>query len=964
MKVKHYPECHIEADNGVGRVVKEYCSRLQQLYGVEFVNKDKDADIIVSHAGTYAKPDVLHLHGLYWTADYEASNMEFHANAAIAEAMRHAYRITVPSQWVAETIKREFRFSPDVVPHGIDWQDWQHDLPTQDYALYNKNRDGVDVCDSRHLIELAQRLPTEDFVATVCKEPIDNVFIMGVVSHAQMKPVVQAANIYLSLVKETFGIGILEALASGVPVLGFRHGGNVDLIKHKETGYLAEVGNYEDLADGYLWLKEHRHEMTEACKLSAMAYSWDNTVNQVYQIYQEALKEKRRKPTYSVIIPCYNYAHYLPTAVKSALAQNNSYFDNVVIVNDGSTDNTREVALDLVDSDARVIYIEQENAGVANARNTGIKAVRSKYITCLDADDTLEPNFAKTLINELEKDRTLGVAYSKLYVFGDGVKRHISNWPVGYDYDAFLRKQNQVPTMCVFRRDIWERLGGYRQRYAPRGAGAEDAEFWFRFGNLGYAGKLVNRPLVNYRLGGNTSAKGYIEANWLSWHPFTRNGKHNFLSVAKADKGSHAVTQHDEPVVSVIIPVGKGHKRFVVDAIDSVEAQTFNKWEIILVWDSPNKPDKYLLKQYPYIHFVDNSKSKHHGAGVARNLGAKIARGKYLLFLDADDYLQSGFIEATLNVLNENDDVRWVYTDFAKIANERELAWDVCDDFNVELLHARSIAPVTFLMYKADFAAAGMFEEIHNREDWDLQLRLAQKGFCGMRLPLPLFTYRIDSGFRREYIGVAKSEDERKKLHDEDIQRIHNTFNLKELKMACSNCKKQIQVAVPGTASTLIYIGGRYKTDVTWRGAVTHKTYRTDRGVLYNVHPDDAKAFVSGGLFAYKELPAMSPPLTTTEPKEVKAKPPVDRATRIAQINEKLMAIRKEAEQETVKDFTPPQPIEQDAWWQTPEDYSLTQIKKLVASKKPTTQQLIEMKENEVMGKGRTTVISYLESKV
>ena len=183
--------------------------------------------------------------------------------------------------------------------------------------------------------------------------------------------------------------------------------------------------------------------------------------------------------------------------------------------------------------------------------------------------------------------------------------------------------------------------------------------------------------------------------------------------------------------------------------------------------------------------------------------------------------------------------------------------------------------------------------------------------------------------------------------------------------MACSSCKKKrADIAAPGSASTLVYIGGRYTTDVTWRGQVTKKAYRTDSGVLYNVQPEDAKEFVAGGLFAYREMPEMSPPMATIEPKEVKAAPPVDRAERIARINEKLRAIKQDVHTEVAKDFSPPEVLEQDEWWQTPENYSLTEIKKLVAENKPTIEQLEEMKENEVMGKGRSTVISYLASKV
>ena len=94
------------------------------------------------------------------------------------------------------------------------------------------------------------------------------------------------------------------------------------------------------------------------------------------------------KPAVSVIIPCYNHAHYLCRAVQSVLAQ--TYADwEAIIVDDGSTDNTREVATRF--SDPRVRYIYQENRGLSAARNTGISAAQGSYLAFLDADDELEP---------------------------------------------------------------------------------------------------------------------------------------------------------------------------------------------------------------------------------------------------------------------------------------------------------------------------------------------------------------------------------------------------------------------------------------------------------------------------------------------------------------------------------------------------------------------------------------------
>ena len=89
----------------------------------------------------------------------------------------------------------------------------------------------------------------------------------------------------------------------------------------------------------------------------------------------------------SIIIPSYNCASYVEEAVQSALSQ--TYSDcEVVVINDGSTDNTEEVLAPYRD---KIVYISQENKGLAGARNSGIKRASGDYITFLDADDIFLP---------------------------------------------------------------------------------------------------------------------------------------------------------------------------------------------------------------------------------------------------------------------------------------------------------------------------------------------------------------------------------------------------------------------------------------------------------------------------------------------------------------------------------------------------------------------------------------------
>jgi len=405
-------------ESGIKRVLEAYFKHLPD-YGIELVpreTKRADFDLLAVHAGTYdGNTDVAHVHGFYWSADYQCAAWEWYTNKSVVQSIRHARAVTVPSEWVAETIMRDFRFRPDVVGHGIDWEAWQQYANNDQYVLWNKNR-AVDVCDPAPMIELAKRFPNRKFITTLTSQEMDNIYPQGILPHDEMKRLIMSAGVYLSTTKETFGIGVLEAMASGVPTLGWRNGGNVTLIEHGVNGYLAEPGNYDDLAEGLDYCYRYRRILGDNAREMAKRWTWEAACEKVAGIYQRVLTKP--EPDTAIIIPTYNHAEKVGRAVKSALAQTSEHVKKIIVVDDGSTDNTRERMREIMALDDRVEYIHQPNAGVAHARNRGIKRADElgyKYVCCLDADDAIEPQFADFCIRELENDPTLGIAYTGLH---------------------------------------------------------------------------------------------------------------------------------------------------------------------------------------------------------------------------------------------------------------------------------------------------------------------------------------------------------------------------------------------------------------------------------------------------------------------------------------------------------------------------------------------------------------------
>ncbi len=103
-------------------------------------------------------------------------------------------------------------------------------------------------------------------------------------------------------------------------------------------------------------------------------------------------------PLLSIIVPVYNSEKYLESTINSILNQNFSDFE-LILVNDGSSDNSAKICETFKNTNAKIKVINQENLGVSEARNAGIKAASGQYIQFVDSDDFIHPDMSKTLIN-------------------------------------------------------------------------------------------------------------------------------------------------------------------------------------------------------------------------------------------------------------------------------------------------------------------------------------------------------------------------------------------------------------------------------------------------------------------------------------------------------------------------------------------------------------------------------------
>lgn len=197
----------------------------------------------------------------------------------------------------------------------------------------------------------------------------------------------------------------------------------------------------------------------------------------------------------SIIVPCFNQAHYLDESLVSVLNQSYTNWE-CIIVNDGSPDNTEEIANKWCKKDKRFKYLKKRNGGLSSARNAGIKISKGEFILPLDADDIIDKNYLIQLVPVLNEDDSLAIAscYSKFFV---GTKENIvyESRPMGSTIKNILFENSLIAT-SLFKKSYWKEVGGYDEQMKQ---GFEDWEFWVAITKLGYKYKIVEEFLFYYR---------------------------------------------------------------------------------------------------------------------------------------------------------------------------------------------------------------------------------------------------------------------------------------------------------------------------------------------------------------------------------------------------------------------------------------------------------------------------------
>lgn len=453
------------------------------------------------------------------------------------------------------------------------------------------------------------------------------------------------------------------------------------------------------------------------------------------------LPSGERSPRVSVVIPCYNYARYLPEAVGSVLAQTFTDFE-LLIVDDGSTDDSRAVADALAAAHPdRIRVIAQDRAGQpAIARNRGIAEARGEYVLCLDADDRIAPTMLERCVAVLDAEPGIAIAYTDRRDF-DGVEQIVQAGE--YDFGR-LRFANHLSYCALFRRAVWEAVGGYRTNVR----GCEDWDFWVAAGARGFFGKRIPEPLFWYRRHDRgvyqdvvrdfATLRDRIVLNNREVYPpgvvAAAEGRLDHTPRASASaRGMRSSTIRG--LVSVILPT-RNRPQWLRRALASVLAQRWRPLEVLVVNDGGCDVSEVIAALDTERIVTSVRLHERRERSAARNAALALARGEYVAYLDDDDWWDEEHLDTLVRAI-ESSGAALVYSDARRIhevsCGEGYVPVDMDQpfhhDFDHERLHGGNYIPICCVLHRRDCleVIGGFDETLDTHEDWELWLRIAAR---------------------------------------------------------------------------------------------------------------------------------------------------------------------------------------------------------------------------------------------
>jgi glycosyltransferase involved in cell wall biosynthesis len=401
---------------------------------------------------------------------------------------------------------------------------------------------------------------------------------------------------------------------------------------------------------------------------------------------------------------------FLAEALDSALRQSYSALE-LVVVDDGSTDRSTEIAERYVhaapDRVRLVRHTDLGNKGMSAARSLGVTVAQGDYIGFLDADDVWLPGKIAEQVDVLEAYPTAGMVYGRTQIWhswDSNAARTDHFYDLGVEPDRLypplrllpqlLENRAQAPTTCnaLIRRDAYEHAGGFEETFP----GLYEDQVFFAKLYLNSATYVSSRLWARYRRHEANEPRrrfSYVRyyrerrafLEWLAEYlgDARVNGEVGAMLAAELGEARHpyraALRVRLRPDPALIHPSPRSSKANVsvivcfrdaeahlLQAIESVEAQEHERFELILVDDGSTDSSTQIAqtaasRDPERIRYIDHPSHANLGKSSSRNAGLRAAQGDYVVFLDADDLLLPKKLSHQAALLDAQHDVDAVY---------------------------------------------------------------------------------------------------------------------------------------------------------------------------------------------------------------------------------------------------------------------------------------------------------------
>ena len=399
----------------------------------------------------------------------------------------------------------------------------------------------------------------------------------------------------------------------------------------------------------------------------------------------------------SIVIPVYNAEKYLGGCLNSIQNQTYKNFE-VILVNDGSIDNSESICKSFVEADTRFRYYLKGNGGASSARNFGLDNVTGDYVTFIDADDWVEENHLEVLINNI-KENNSDMAVSSIKKFDNSNNFYFRVYSNEEKYLLNYNKLNRVEFLVILPKLI-PANNSYKVavsklfkkelvtdvRFDESIVYGEDLEFFFKIYNNINSISYIDEVTYVYRLHDERSSSKFgqlhmeqelaiykkmyerIEELGLPTIHYV-NTLRNLLDYRKdyldnrdlyneyvefLEKIEKKITYPKE-LISIIVPI-YNVSPYLQLCLESIENQTYPHFEVLLINDGSRDNSKDIC-----LEFVERDKrfkyieQQNTGLSAARNTGILNATGEFITFIDGDDFVESNYLEELYHTALKND---------------------------------------------------------------------------------------------------------------------------------------------------------------------------------------------------------------------------------------------------------------------------------------------------------------------